>query len=169
MLSEEQLVLFLKTLVCRCPGSNPWLQVSRSGLSTVWATGAGTPLVCILRYFPCMCQLLMFRCSRSVQMLQNVKKNNTDIFEIHVYVSSFQIHVHVQLHINLKCTDASPQIIWSYMHACTFGTPNYWKKRQVTLIKKVLILLNILLFVCLFWGFTALALAKVNFFCYRVI
>ena len=44
-------------------------------------------------------------------MLRNVKKNNTDIFEVHVHVSSFRIHVHVQLQINLKCTDARPQII----------------------------------------------------------
>ena len=110
------------------------------------STGAGTHLVCILRYFTCMCKLLTFRCSRSVQMLHNIKKNYIDIFEVHVHVSSFQIHVHVQLHISLKCTDARPQIIWSYMHACTFGTPNYWKKWQITLIKKVLILLIILLF-----------------------
>ena len=59
----------------------------------------------------------MFRCSRSVQMLHNVKKNNIDIFEVHVHTSSFQTHVHVQLQINLKCTDARPQIIWSYMRA----------------------------------------------------
>ena len=44
-------------------------------------------------------------------MLRNVKKYNIDIFEVHVLVSSFQIHVHVQLQINFKCTDARPQII----------------------------------------------------------
>ena len=54
---------------------------------------------------------IMFRCSRSVKMLHNIKKNNIDHFEVHVHVSSFQIHVHVQLQINLKCTDARPQII----------------------------------------------------------
>ena len=55
--------------------------------------------------------ILMFRCSRSVQMLHNVTKNNFDLFEVHVHVFSFQIHVHVQLQVNLKCTDARPQII----------------------------------------------------------
>ena len=34
VLSEEQLVPFLKTLVCRGPGSNPWPQLFRSGHST---------------------------------------------------------------------------------------------------------------------------------------
>ena len=29
-------------------------------------------------------KILMFRCSRSVQMLHNVKKNNIDLFEVHV-------------------------------------------------------------------------------------
>ena len=48
-------------------------------------------------------------------MLHNVKKNDIDLFEVHV--SSFQIHVHVQLQINLKCTDARPQILRSYMCA----------------------------------------------------
>ena len=64
-----------------------------------------------------MCELLMFRCFKSVQMLHDVKKNNIDLFEVHVHVSSFQIHVHVQLQINLKYTGARPQIIWSYMRA----------------------------------------------------
>ena len=117
----------LSCMVCRGPGLNPWPQVSRSGHSTDWATGAGTPLVCTWRYCTCMCKLLMFRSSRSVQMLHNVKKNKIDLSEVHV--SSSQIHEHLQ--INLKCTDERPQIIWSYV--CTFGTPNYWKKRQVTL------------------------------------
>ena len=69
------------------------------------------------RYCTCICKLLMFRCFRSVQMLHNVKKNNIDLFEVHVHVSSFLIHVHVQLQFNLNCTDARPQIIWSYMRA----------------------------------------------------
>ena len=42
-------------------------------------------------------------------MLHNIKKNNIDIFEVLVHVTSFQIHIHVQLQINLKCTDARPQ------------------------------------------------------------
>ena len=50
-------------------------------------------------------------------MLHNVKKSNTDLFEVHVHVFSFQIHVQVQLQINLKCTDVRPQIIRSYMRA----------------------------------------------------
>ena len=141
VLREEQLVPFLKTLVCRGPGSNLWPQVSRSAHSIDWATGADTPLVRTWRYCTCMCKLLMLRCSRSIQMLHNVKKNNIDLFEVHAHVSSFQIHVQVQLQINLKCTDADNMI----RHECTFGTPNYWKKRQVTLIKKVLILLKIIL------------------------
>ena len=49
--------------------------------------------------------------SRSVQMLRNVTKHNIDLFIVHIHVSSFQIHVRVQLQINLKCTDARPQII----------------------------------------------------------
>ena len=96
------------------------------------------------RYCTCICKLLMFQCSRSVQMLHNVKKNNIDLFEVHVHVSSFQIHVHVQLQINLKCTDARPQIIWSYMRALSEHQTTE-RKRQVTLIKKVLIILKILL------------------------
>ena len=64
-------------------------------------------------YCICICKLLMFRCFRSAQMLHNVKENNIDLFEEHV--PSFQIHEQVQLQINLKCTDARPQIIWSYM------------------------------------------------------
>ena len=32
---------FLTTLVCRGPGSNPWLPVPRNGHSTNWAIGAG--------------------------------------------------------------------------------------------------------------------------------
>ena len=44
-------------------------------------------------------------------MLHNVKKNNIDLFKVYIHVSSFQIHVHVQLQINLKFTDARPQII----------------------------------------------------------
>ena len=44
-------------------------------------------------------------------MMHNVKKNNIDRFEVHVNVSSFQIYVHVQLQINLKCTDVRPQIV----------------------------------------------------------
>ena len=39
--SDEQLILFLTTLVCRGPGSNPWPPVPRSGHFTTWATGAG--------------------------------------------------------------------------------------------------------------------------------
>ena len=39
--SEEQLVPFLTTLVCRGPGSNPRPPVPRSGHSTNWATRAG--------------------------------------------------------------------------------------------------------------------------------
>ena len=78
---------------------------NRSGVNMTW------------RYCTCICKLLMFRCSRSVQMLHNVKKKHNDLFEVHVHVSSFQIHVHVQLQINLKCTDLRPQIIWSYMRA----------------------------------------------------
>ena len=39
--SDEQLVLFLTSLVCRGPGLNPWPPVPRSGHSTTWATGAG--------------------------------------------------------------------------------------------------------------------------------
>ena len=39
--SEEQLVPFLTTLVCRGPGSNPWPPVPQSGHTTYWATGAG--------------------------------------------------------------------------------------------------------------------------------
>ena len=93
------------------------------------------------RYCTCICKLLMFSCSRSVQMLHNVKKNNIDLFEVHVHVSSFQIHVHVQLQISLKCTDACPQIIWSYMHALS-EHQTIERKRQVTLIKKVLIILK---------------------------
>ena len=76
-----------------------------------------TSLVCTWIYCTCMCKLLMFRCSRSVQMMHNVKKNNIDHFEVHEHVSSFQIHVYIQLQINLKCTDVRPQIIWSYMRA----------------------------------------------------
>ena len=41
MPSEEQLVQFLTTLVCRGPGSNQWPPVSRSGHSTNWVIGAG--------------------------------------------------------------------------------------------------------------------------------
>ena len=41
----------------------------------------------------------MFKCSRSVQMLHNVKKNNIDLFEVHAHISLFQIYVHVQLQI----------------------------------------------------------------------
>ena len=41
MPSDEQLVLFLTSLVCRGPGSNPWTPVPRSGHSTTRATGAG--------------------------------------------------------------------------------------------------------------------------------
>ena len=41
MPSEEQLVPFLTTLVCRSQGSNPWPPVSRSGHSKTWGTGAG--------------------------------------------------------------------------------------------------------------------------------
>ena len=44
-------------------------------------------------------------------MLHDIKKNNIDIFEVHVHVSSFQIRVHVQLQMNLKCIDERPQII----------------------------------------------------------
>ena len=39
--SEEQLVPFFTTLVCRSPGSNPWPPVPRSGHSTNWAIWAG--------------------------------------------------------------------------------------------------------------------------------
>ena len=39
--SEEQLVQFFTTLVCRSPGLNPWPPVPRSGHSTNWAIGAG--------------------------------------------------------------------------------------------------------------------------------
>ena len=76
-------------------------------------------------------------------MLHNVKKNNIDLFKVHVNVSSFPIHVHVQLQINLKCTDASTDNM--IIHACTVGTQNHCKKSQVILIKKVLILFKILL------------------------
>ena len=68
-------------------------------------------------------------------MLYNVKKNNVDLFEVHVHVSSFQIHAHVQLQINLKRKGARPQIIWSYMRALP----------EHQTIKKVLIILKILL------------------------
>ena len=44
-------------------------------------------------------------------------KNNIDLFEVRVHVSSFQIHVHVQLQVNLKFTDTRPQVIWPYMRA----------------------------------------------------
>ena len=40
--SEEQLVPFLTTLVCRGPGSNPWPPVPGSGHSTNWAIRAGS-------------------------------------------------------------------------------------------------------------------------------
>ena len=50
-------------------------------------------------------------------MLHNVTKNNIDLFEVYVHVSSFQIHVNVQLQISLKYTDARPQIIRPYMRA----------------------------------------------------
>ena len=44
-------------------------------------------------------------------MLHKVQKNNTDHFEVHVlHVASFQIHVHVQLHISFKSTDRRPQV-----------------------------------------------------------
>ena len=39
--SEEQLVPFFTTLVCRGPGLNPWPPVPLSGHSTNWAIGAG--------------------------------------------------------------------------------------------------------------------------------
>ena len=39
--SEEQLVPFFTTLVCRGLGSNPWPPVPRSGHSANWAIGAG--------------------------------------------------------------------------------------------------------------------------------
>ena len=45
MPSEEQLVPFFTTLVCRGPGSNPWPPVPQSGHSTNWAIGAGLRLV----------------------------------------------------------------------------------------------------------------------------
>ena len=101
----SSLTFLFTVLIWRVPGSNPWPQVSRSGHSTNWASGAGTPLVCTWRYCTCMCKLLMCRCSRRVQMLHNVKKNNADLFEVHLHVCSFQIHVHEQLQIILKCTD----------------------------------------------------------------
>ena len=41
---EEQLVPFFTTLVCHGSGSNPWPPVPRSGHSTNWAIGAGTPI-----------------------------------------------------------------------------------------------------------------------------
>ena len=40
MPSDEQLVLFLTSLVCSGPGLNPWPHVPRSGHSASWATGA---------------------------------------------------------------------------------------------------------------------------------
>ena len=61
-------------------------------------------------------------------MLHNVKKNNIDLFEVHIHVSSFQIHVHVQLQINLKCTDARPQMT---IHACAVGTPIIERKDRL--------------------------------------
>ena len=77
----------------------------------------------------------MCRFPRNVRMLHNVKKNDIDVFEVHVHVSSLQMHVYVQLQINLKCTDARASTDNMIIHACTFGTPNCWKKRQVTLIR----------------------------------
>ena len=96
------------------PGIEHVTQVPRSGHSTDLA-GQVHPL-CAHEdtVHACANSLIleiMFRCSRSVQMLHNVKKNNVDLFEVHVHVSSFQIYVHVQLQINLKCTDARPHII----------------------------------------------------------
>ena len=169
------------------------------------------------RYCACICKPLMFRCSRSVQMLHNVTNNNIDLLEVHVHVSSFQIYVYLQLQIGerggsvVECRTPerevrgsrpnaavlcpwarhfTPRKYWLItqeamapsrhdwkivdwdvkpqhnqqptaadqsemyrrastdsitIHACTVGTPNYWKERQVTLIKKVLIIWKILL------------------------
>ena len=73
-------------------------------------------------------------------MLHNVKKNNIDLFEVHVHVSSFQIHVHGQLQISLKCTDARPQIILSYMRAlsehCIERKSRLHKLKRFQLFKK---------------------------------
>ena len=87
----------------------------------------------------------MFSCSRNIQMLHNVKKNNIDIFEVHV--SSFQIHVHVQLQIHLKCTVARPATFfradwsWNHFHGHYFpgddssrAVVNYYVRKDVHLV-----------------------------------
>ena len=60
--SEEQLVPFLMTLVCRSLGSNLWPPVPRSGHSTYWATAASFWKVAIVLQFSnsveCFCSLL---------------------------------------------------------------------------------------------------------------
>ena len=75
---------------------------------------------------------------------RNYCLNKTTLIFAVAFLLSNSMHVHVQLQINLKCTDAHPQIIWSYMRALS-EHQNCWKKRQVTLIKKVLIILKMLL------------------------
>ena len=58
-------------------------------------------------------------------MLHNVKKNNTGIFEVHVHVSSFQIHIHTRTVADqfqmYKRASTDNMVI----DACTFGKPNY--------------------------------------------
>ena len=106
------------------PGIEPVISRFRSGDSTDWATGAGISPVYTWRYCLCMCKFLMLRYSRSVNVLYNVKKNNIDLFEEHLYVSTSKYMYRRASTDNMT------------IHVCTLGTPNYWKKRQVTLIKK---------------------------------
>ena len=106
----------LKDFCISRPGIEP--VTSSSPKRTLYgASGAGTSLCAhkdiVHACASCLRLEIMFRCPRSVKMLHNVKKNNIDLFEVHVHASSFQIHVQVQLQINLKCTDARPPVIWS--------------------------------------------------------
>ena len=111
MLSEEQLVPFLKTLYVVARDRARDLKFPGADTLLTELTGQVLPLFALEDIVHACASSYCVDFPEMSKMLHNVKKNNIDLFEVHLHVSFFRMHVHVQLQINLKCADARPQII----------------------------------------------------------